>query len=89
LDAWNQCLKIAHDEVEREGVYLHLARLQLALNHFEESRRDLDVVTNKMYFVLKTNLIHNLDLAIGRVLTNAPPQPAPQPAPQQTPLPAP
>ncbi len=72
IEAWNQCLKIAHDEIEREGVYIHLARLQLALSHFDESRRNLEIVTNKMYSVLKTNLAHNLDLAIQRSLTNAP-----------------
>ena len=77
LAAWNQCLTIAHDEVEREGVYLHLARLQLALNHFDESQRALDVVTNKIYFVLKTNLSRNLKLAMQRAATNAPAPPAP------------
>ena len=76
LEAWNQCLKIAHDEVEREGVYIHLARIQLALDHFAESQRALDAVTNKMYSVLKNNLARNLDQAMQRALTNAPPQPA-------------
>jgi tetratricopeptide (TPR) repeat protein len=76
LAAWNQCLKIAHDEVERQGVYLHLARIQLALNHFEESQRALDAVTNKMYSVLKDRLAHNLAEAIHHLQTNGPPQPA-------------
>lgn len=75
LAAWKQCLKIAHDEVERQGVYLHLARLQLALSHFEESRRALDAVTNKMYSVLKDRLARNLAEAIQHALTNGPPQP--------------
>ena len=73
--AWNQCLKIAHDEVEREGVYIHLARIELALNHFDESQRALDAVTNKMYSVLKNNLVRNLNQATQRALTNAPPPP--------------
>jgi tetratricopeptide (TPR) repeat protein len=76
LAAWNQCLKIAHDEVERQGVYVHLARVQLALNHFDESRRALDAVTNKMYFVLKDKLARNLAEAMQHMLTNGPPQPA-------------
>ena len=75
VEAWNQCLKIAHDEVEREGVYIHLARLQLSLNHFDESRRALDAVTNKMYSVLKNKLAGNLNEAMQRALTNGPPQP--------------
>jgi hypothetical protein len=75
LAAWNQCLTIARDEVERQGVYIHLARLQLALNHFDESQRALDAVTNKMYSVLKNRLAGNLKEAMQRALTNGPPQP--------------
>jgi len=76
LAAWNQCLKIAHDEVEREGVCIHLARIQLALNHFDESRRALDAVTNKMYSVLKNKLEANLNQAAQHALTNGVPQTA-------------
>ena len=76
LAAWNQCLKIAHDEVEREGVFIHLARIQLALNHFDESRRALDAVTNKMYSVLKNKLASNLNQAAQHALTNGVPQTA-------------
>ena len=72
---WNQFLKIAHDETEREGVYIHLARIHLALNHFDDSRRALDAVTNKMYSTLKNRLTTNLNEAIQHALTNAPPQP--------------
>jgi len=75
LAAWNDCLKLAHDDVEREGVYIHLARIQLALNHFDESRRALDAVTNNMYSVLKNKLATNLNEAIQRALTNGLPQP--------------
>jgi tetratricopeptide (TPR) repeat protein len=75
LAAWNQCLKIAHDEMEREGVYVHLARIQLQLNHFAESQRDLDAVTNKMYSGLKDKIARNLAEAIQRVQAGAPPQP--------------
>lgn len=75
LAAWNRCLKIAHDEVEREGVYIHLARIQLSLNHFDESQRALDAVTNKMYSVLKNKLAANLKESLQRALTNGVPQP--------------
>jgi tetratricopeptide (TPR) repeat protein len=76
LEAWKQCLKIAHDEVEREGVYIHLARIHLALNHFDDSQRALNAVTNKMYSVLKDKLARNLAETMQRAFTNAPPQPA-------------
>jgi tetratricopeptide (TPR) repeat protein len=75
LAAWKQCLKIAHDEMEREGVYIHLARLQLQLNHFTESQRALEAVTNKMYSGLKDKITHNLAEAIQQVQSSGPPQP--------------
>jgi tetratricopeptide (TPR) repeat protein len=74
LEAWTDCLKIAHDEVEREGVHIHLARFQLALNHFDEARHDLEAVTNKMYATLKSKVASNLDAAVQHALTNGPPQ---------------
>ena len=75
LAAWNQCLKIAHDEVEREGVCIHLARIHLALDHLDESRRALYSVTNKMYSVLNNKVAANLNEAMQRALTNGVPQP--------------
>ena len=35
LRAWTNALAIAHDEVEREGVYLHFARHKLHAERFE------------------------------------------------------
>jgi len=74
LVAWTNTLALAHDEIEREGVYLHFARLKLQAERFPEVRQHLSAVTNSMYDVLKTRLAHNLDeqerAAKG---TNAPP----------------
>lgn len=77
LAAWTEALKIAHDDVEREGVYIHLARINLKLGHYDEARRSLDVVTNAMYATLKSRISRNLNEAIGKAATNAPAQPAP------------
>jgi tetratricopeptide (TPR) repeat protein len=74
LEAWNQCLKIARDEAEREGVHVHLARIQLGLTHYDEARHDLDAITNPMYAVLKNRISRNLDDAVQKALTNGPPQ---------------
>ncbi len=60
LAAWTQALKIAHDDVERQGVYIHLARIHWKLGHYEEACRSLNVVTNAMYATLKTRLTRNL-----------------------------
>lgn len=60
LAAWTNALNIAHDEVEREGVYLHFARLKLLAGRLSEARKHLDAVTNGMYAQLKSRLERNL-----------------------------
>jgi len=74
LGAWTNTLALAHDEIEREGVYLHLARLKLQADRLAEVRAHLDAVTNEMYSVLKKRLEHNLDEREHKAAdTNAPP----------------
>ena len=74
LKAWNDALKIANDEIEREGVYLHLARFKLDAARFDEARQQLKSVTNEMYTILKNNLIKNIDAQEAKAkATNAPP----------------
>ena len=74
LNAWTNTLGIAHDEIEREGVYLHFARLKLQAERFAEVRAHLNAVTNDMYTVLKKRLTHNLDEQERKAKeTNAPP----------------
>jgi tetratricopeptide (TPR) repeat protein len=76
LQAWTNTLAIAHDEVEREGVYLHLARVKLAIGRFAEAHAHLDAVTNEMYAELKKRLARNLAIQenppTNSVATNAP-----------------
>ena len=77
LKAWTNTLAIAHDDIEREGVYLHLARVKLAAERFAEARTHLTTVTNDMYAVLKQRLTRSLDQQEAKAKgTNAPP-PAP------------
>jgi tetratricopeptide (TPR) repeat protein len=72
LEAWTQALKIVHDEDEREGVYIHLARINLKLGRFDEARMRLSGVTNQEYAALKNRIMKNLDAAIAGEQTNAP-----------------
>ncbi|HUD49699.1 MAG TPA: hypothetical protein VMR33_22925 [Candidatus Baltobacteraceae bacterium] len=72
LDAWTDALKIAHDEDEREGVYIHLARIDLKLGRYDEARMRLNGVTNQAYAVLKNRIAKNLDRALAGQQTNAP-----------------
>ena len=66
LEAWTEALKIARDEVEREGVCLHLARIHLQLGDYDQARTNLDVVTNANYAKLKDALAQNLNAALAR-----------------------
>ena len=80
LLAWTNTLAIAHDEVEREGVHLHLARLKLNIGRFDEVREHLDAVTNEMYAELKKRLTRNLNQQ-EHPTTNTPPAPEDLPPP--------
>ena len=61
LKAWTNTLALAHDEIEREGVYIHFARLKLQADRFPEVHAHLAAVTNELYAVLKNRLSRNLD----------------------------
>ncbi len=60
LVAWTNALQIAHNDVEREGVYIHLARIKMAAGRFAEARAQLAAVTNSMYADLKHSLEHSI-----------------------------
>ena len=77
LMAWTDALKIAHDDVERQGVYVHLARINVKLGHYDDARRSLNIITNPIYATLKRRITSNLDEAMGKTATNAPAPPAP------------
>lgn len=70
LEAWTQALQIAHDEDEREGVYIHMARINVKLGCYDEARMRLSGVTNQEYAVLKNRILKNLNQAIAVDQTN-------------------
>ncbi len=61
LAAWTNALQIAHDDNEREGVYIHLARIKLAAGRFAEAHAQLDLVTNSAFLDLKNRIERNLE----------------------------
>jgi tetratricopeptide (TPR) repeat protein len=71
LQAWTNALSIAKTEVEREGVYIHLARVKLAAGRFAEVQAHLDAVTNEAYQELKSRLLRNLNEREQEAKTNA------------------
>jgi tetratricopeptide (TPR) repeat protein len=75
LKAWTNALHIAHDEVEREGVYVHFARVKLLAGRFTEARAHLNAVTNEMYGNLKARVLRNLNERENEAKTNSLPKP--------------
>lgn len=84
LQAWTNALHIAHDEIEREGVYIHFARIKFLSGRFAEARGHLAAITNDMYFELKHRIEKNITGKENQVKTNAAP---PATEKQQTPPP--
>lgn len=60
LKAWTNALAIARDQIERDGVYLHFARIKMMAGRFDEARAHIQAVTNAMYTDLKVKLSRNL-----------------------------
>jgi cytochrome c-type biogenesis protein CcmH/NrfG len=60
LLAWTNALHTAHNDFEREGVYIHLARIKIVTGNFAEARAQLNAVTNTAYADLKKILERNL-----------------------------
>lgn len=71
LVAWTNALQIAHDDVEREGVYIHLARIKTMTGQFDEARKQINAITHPMYSDLKKRLLKNLDFQASPA-TNTP-----------------
>jgi tetratricopeptide (TPR) repeat protein len=80
LTAWTNALRLAQDQVEREGVYVHFARIHGMAGRFALARAHLDSVTNAMYGELKRRLSRSLDEREAAAQTNAPPSAPAKPA---------
>jgi tetratricopeptide (TPR) repeat protein len=62
LVAWTNALRLAGDELERQGVAVHLARIKMYYaGRLEEARAHLNSVTNNQYAELKRRLLRNLE----------------------------
>ena len=60
LEAWTNALDIADTDLEREGVYIHLARVKIAAGRYAEAQAQLNEITNSTYDALKARLQRNL-----------------------------
>ena len=74
LRAWTNAFNLARDDIEREGVHTHFARVKLHAGQFDEARLHLNSVTNEMYAELKRRLTRSLGEEEAKAKdTNAPP----------------
>jgi len=61
LAAWRKAYDLARDDIERQGVLVHFARVELNAGMFEEARKNLQSVTNDMFKATKKNLLRKLE----------------------------
>ncbi len=61
ISAWNHALTLAKSEVEKQGIYLHLARVELNSGKFTEADRHLGMVSDPEMQDLKDRLRKNLE----------------------------
>jgi len=74
LKAWTNAVKRAHNELEREEVYVHLARVKMLAGRLREARAQLIAVTNENSAQLKANLLRRIEERENPArATNAPP----------------
>lgn len=60
LAAWRHAHGLAGDDLEREGILLHLARIQVQAGRFDEARSNLTRVTNSNYGVVRERILRTL-----------------------------
>jgi len=74
LRAWTNAFNLARDDIERQGVQTHFARVKLHAARFDEARLHLNIVTNEMYAELKRRLTRSLNAEETKTKgTNGPP----------------
>lgn len=80
LAAWEYALALARDDIERQGIYLHLARVHLSVDQRQEAETFLKRVTDPMYNVVRSNLWKKLETPPPADAKAASPAPNAQPA---------
>jgi hypothetical protein len=53
-------MSVARDQLERDGVHIHLARWNREVGNYDEARRHLNIITNAIYDVLKERLFRSI-----------------------------
>lgn len=61
FQAWDHAMSIARDQIERDGVHIHLARLHKEIGNYDEARRQITIVTNAMYNQLRDRVARSIE----------------------------
>jgi len=73
LSAWTNALGAARQEVDREDVYVHLARVKMLAGRLAEASAQLAAVTNEACLNAKNALLKNLEERRKQAANNEPP----------------
>lgn len=71
LKAWTNAFNVATDDIERQGIYIHYARIHILSGHFAEAQQNLNMVTNDFYNDLKKRVTKSLAWHKEEARTNA------------------
>jgi hypothetical protein len=88
-NAWKTALKLANDDIEKEGVYIHMARIEWMAGNLDQSEQYLMGVTNQVHQVMKQRIMRNIEekktKSKAAAETNDVVKPTPEKAPEKTP----
>jgi len=79
LAAWERVLKLAPGEFERQGIYLHFARIKVNMGRFDEARAHLAKVTHAHHQVVRERVTKTMEDRQKKGLAPPAPDKAPQP----------
>lgn len=71
LKAWTNAFNVATNDLERQGIYIHFARIHILSGHFAEAQQYLDKVTADYYKDLKKRVTRSLAWHQEDARTNA------------------
>jgi len=65
LVAWTNAFKVARDEIEREGVQIHFARINWMIGRTNVALAHINSITNEMYAEVKKRVARNIKFRPG------------------------
>lgn len=63
IPAWEDAMKLAADDLQKQGIYVHLARTKYIGGRYDEARKDLEAITLDDYLGIKAKILSNIEKA--------------------------